>query len=64
MIILVSLSALGEIRLDAYYSLFTIVYFASIELFRLRRRWFNVPSALLFLGFCYIIAMKMAEIIF
>ncbi|MBD3171176.1 hypothetical protein GF326_01760 [Candidatus Bathyarchaeota archaeon] len=63
MLTLVSLSALGESRLEVYYSLFTVVYFASSALFRPRRRWFDVPGALLFLGFCYIVLLKIVEII-
>ncbi len=59
----VALSALGEGRLEVYYSLFTVVYFASSALFRPRRRWFDVPGAVLFLGFCYIVALKIVEII-
>ncbi len=63
MVTLVSLSALGEARLEVFYSLFTVVYFASSALFRPRRRWFDVPGVVLFLGFCYIVAMKVMEII-
>ena len=63
MVTMVSLSALGEARLEVYYSLFTVVYFASSALFRPRRRWFDVPGAALFLGFCYIVAVKVIEII-
>ena len=63
MVTLVSLSALGEARLEVYYSLFTGVYFASSALFRPRRRWFDVPGAVLFMGFCYIVAVKVIEII-
>ena len=63
MVTLVSLSALGEARLEVYYSLFTVVYFASSALFRPRRRWFDVPGGVLFLGFCYLVAVKVIEII-
>jgi hypothetical protein len=63
MLTLVSLSALGESRLEVYYSLFTVVYFASSALFRPRRRWFDVPGVVLFLGFCVIVALKVVEII-
>ena len=63
MLTLVSLSALGEARLEVYYSLFTVVYFASSALFRPRRRWFDVPGVVLFLGFCWIVVLKVLEII-
>ena len=63
MVTMVSLSALGEARLEVYYSLFTVVYFASSALFRPRRRWYDVPGVVLFLGFCYIVAVKVIEII-
>jgi hypothetical protein len=63
MLTLVSLSALGESRLEVFYSLFTVVYFASSALFRPRRRWFDVPGVVLFLGFCVIVALKVIEII-
>ena len=63
MVTMVSLSALGEARLEVFYSLFTVVYFASSALFRPRRRWFDVPGVVLFLGFCYIVAVKVIEII-
>lgn len=63
MVTLLSLSALGEARLEVYYSLFTVVYFASSALFRPRRRWFDAPAVVLFLGFCYIVALKVIEII-
>jgi hypothetical protein len=63
MVTLVSLSALGEGRLEVYYSLFTVVYFASSALYRPRRRWLDVPGGVLFLGFCVIVALKVIEII-
>ena len=63
MVTLVCLSALGEARLEVNYSLFTVVYFACSALFRPRRRWLDVPGGVLFLGFCYIVAVKVIEII-
>lgn len=63
MLTLVSLSALGEQRLEVYYSLFTVVYFAASALYRPRRRWFDIPGGVLFLGFCIIVTLKVIEII-
>jgi hypothetical protein len=59
----VVLSALGESRLEVYYSLFTVIHFAASALYRPRRRWFDVTGGVLFLGFCYIVLMKIIEII-
>lgn len=59
----VSLSALGESRLEVFFSLFTVVHFAASALYRPRRRFFDVSGVLLFLGFCVIVALKVIEII-
>jgi hypothetical protein len=64
MITVVSLSALYESRLDVYVSLFTVAYFAASALFRPRRRWFDVVGLTLFLVFCYIVAVKVMEILY
>ena len=63
MLTVVALSALGEARVEVYFSLFTVIHFACSALFRPRRKWFDLPGAGMFLGFCYIVAMKVIEII-
>jgi Ca2+/Na+ antiporter len=60
----VGLSALREYRLEVYVSLFTVCYFAASALFRPRRRWLDVVGAALFLVFCYVVALKILDILF
>jgi len=60
---LVYLSALGEARLEVYFSLYTVIHFACSALFRPRRRWFDVTGAVMFAGFCVIVIRKVLEII-
>lgn len=65
MVTVVSLAALGEARLEVYVSLFTVEYFACSALFRPRRKISSdVIGATLFLVFCYIVALKVWEILF
>lgn len=59
----VTLSALGEARMEVYYSLFTVAYFASGALYRPRRRCLDLPGLILFSGFCWIVALKIVEIL-
>ncbi len=59
-----ALSALGEIRLDVYVSLFTVCYFASTALYQPRKRGYDLVGATLFLTFAYIVALKIMAIIF
>ena len=59
----VSLSALGEVRIDVYVSLFTVCYFATSALFQPRRRFFDVVGGALFLVFCVIVLQKIWEIL-
>ena len=59
----VSLSALGESRLDVYVSLFTVCYFASTALYQPRKRMFDFVGAGLFTVFSIIVAQKIWEII-
>jgi hypothetical protein len=63
MMTVVSLSALGESRLDVYVSLFTVCYFASTALFQPRKRTLDYVGGALFLVFCVIVAQKILEII-
>jgi len=60
----VGLSALREVRLEVYVSLFAVCYFAASALFRPRRRWFDVVGGMLFASFCVIVALKVMEILF
>ena len=60
----VGLSALREVRLEVYVSLFAVCYFAASALFRTRRRWFDVVGGMLFASFCVIVALKVMEILF
>jgi hypothetical protein len=60
----VSLAALGEAMLEVYLSLFAVEYFACSALFRPRRRTIDVVGTTLFLVFCYIVALKVWEILF
>ena len=59
----VSLSALGEERLDVYVSLFTVCHFVATALFQPRRRFFDVVGGALFIIFCIIVLRKVLEII-
>ncbi len=63
MAVAVALGLLGEARLEVYFSLFTVCYFAASALFRPRRRWYDAVGGLLFLGFCLIVVQKVVEII-
>ena len=49
--IVVSLSALGEIRFEVYISLFAVAYFASTALYQPRKSRFDFVGAGLFLVF-------------
>jgi len=64
MLIGVSLSALGEARLEVYVSLITVAYFACSALFRPRRRIPDLVGASLVIVFFYIVALKVWEILF
>jgi len=57
------LSAYNEQRLEVYVSLFAAGYFAITALFRPRKRLFDVVGAGLFLVFCYMVAMKVLDIL-
>jgi len=59
----VALTVLGEARLEVYFSLFAVVHFAASALFRPRRRWFDVSGVGLFVGFCYIVLVRVLDII-
>ena len=59
----VSLSALGELRLEVYVSLFTVCYFASTALYSPRRVSFDFVGAVLFVVFCFIVLQKVMEIL-
>jgi hypothetical protein len=59
----VALSALKEMRLDAYISIFAIDYFIASAVFRPRRRTMDFIGIALFIAFAYIVALKVMEIL-
>ena len=61
---LLLLTVLLEQRLEVYVSLFAVGYFVVTSLFRPRRRWIDVVGIGLFLVFCYIVTLKVWEILF
>ena len=61
--IVVWLSALNVKGLEVYVSLFAASYFITYLLFRPRRRFFDVAGAGLLVTFCYIVAVKVVEIL-
>jgi hypothetical protein len=63
MLIVVSMTALGEARLEVYLSLFTVCYFAATALYRPRKRYYDIVGAALFLVFMIIVSIKVLEII-
>ena len=63
LLVVVGLTALGEGRLEVFFSLFAVVHFAASALFRPRRRWFDVSGVGLFSGFCYIVVVRVLDII-
>lgn len=58
-----SLAALGESRLDAYVSVFTLIYFALTAIFKPRRRAWDVLGASLLVVFAYIVVMRILEVL-
>ena len=63
LVTVVSLAALGELRIEVYVSLFTVCYFASTALFRPRKKGFDLVGSALFLVFCVIVFQKVMEIL-
>lgn len=59
----VILSSLGEMRLDAYISIYTLEYFVAKAVFRPRRRLFDVLGLVLFLIFSIIVCFRIWEIL-
>jgi len=57
------LAALGENRLDAYVSVFTLIYFALTAVFRPRRRTLDFLALMLLAAFSYIVAVKILEVL-
>lgn len=58
------LAALGENRLDAYVSVFTLIYFALTAIFRPRRRTLDFLALTLLAAFSYIVAVRVLEVLF
>lgn len=62
-LVVVSLSALNEHRLDVYLSLFSVSYFALNALYRPRKRIVDVVGISLFLVFAWIVFQKVMVIL-
>jgi len=58
-----ALAALGERRLDAYLSLFTLEYAALYALLRPRRRGRELLLPLLLAAFAYFVARRVLEVL-
>ncbi len=58
-----ALSALGEARLDAYISIFTLEYFAALAILRPRRRFIDLIAIALLSAFTMIVALRVMEIL-
>lgn len=57
------LAALGESRLDAYVSIFTLEYFVSLAVIRPRRRTRDFLAGALLAVFFLIVGFRVAEIL-
>ncbi len=64
MVSTVSLIALGEARIEVYFSIFTVCYFALAGLFRPRRRTFDIVGVILIIEFGMIVTRKILEILY
>jgi len=57
------LGALGETRLDAYVSMFTLEYFIATAILRPRRRIKDILALILLIIFSLIVGFRVAEIV-
>ena len=57
------LGALGETRLDAYVSIFTLEYFIATAILRPRRRIKDILALILLIIFFFIVGVRVAEIL-
>ena len=57
------LGALGEMRLDAYVSMFTLEYFIAMAILRPRRRIKDILALILLIIFSLIVGFRVAEIL-
>ena len=57
------LGALGETRLDAYVSMFTLEYFIATAILRPRRRIKDILALILLIIFSLIVGFRFAEIL-
>jgi len=57
------LGALGETRLDAYVSMFTLEYFIATAILRPRRRIKDILALILLIVFFFIVGVRVAEIL-
>lgn len=58
-----ALGMLGENRLDAYVSMFTLEYFIAMAVLRPRRRIKDILAAVLLVVFFLIVGIRVAEIL-
>ena len=58
-----SLAALGESRLDAYVSMFTLEYFVALAVLRPRRRIRDILAWILLAIFSIIVGFRIMEIL-
>lgn len=58
-----ALAALGEARLDAYVSVFVLIYFTLTAVFRPRKRTWDVLGASLLAVFAYIVFTRVLEVL-
>ena len=57
------LGAVGETRLDAYVSMFTLEYFIATAILRPRRRIKDILALILLIIFSLIVGFRVAEIL-
>lgn len=58
-----ALAALNENRLDVYLSVFALIYFTLLAIFRPRRRGFDFLAVALLAIFSYVVAMRILEVL-
>jgi len=57
------LTALSESRLDVYVSVLAIIYFATTEVFRPRKRTWDLLAFALLVAFMCVVAVKVLEVL-
>ncbi|MBC7128090.1 MAG: hypothetical protein ABC595_03240 [Candidatus Methanosuratincola petrocarbonis] len=59
-----ALSSLGGSGLDVYISVFALIYFACLAVFRPARSIPDLPAAALFVSFAAIVALRVMSILY